>query len=520
VQVIVRNANEATLFANGTERVSLSYAESLLDGQIGLGTWNAVARFDDYSVQQFVPPPSASLPHADDFSDGTADFFEVRSGAWDVAGGRYAVVPAPSTDGISTLRLEGIPDDVDVQVTFNADDASTNRFTNSFIIFDYQSPTDFKFAGAYLGTDQWLIGHRTSFDWVTDAFVSAPINPLTDYDLRLTIENGNSVVLSADGVARVTHNFASSVTDGDLGLGTRSGAISRFDDFSVQEFTPPPSATLPHADDFSDGTAAFFEVRSGTWDASTGRYSVVPPIGSDGISTLRLESIPADLDVQVTFNGDNGTANRFSNSFIIFDYQSPTDFKFAGAYLGTDQWLIGHRTAFDWVTDVSVTAPIHALTDYQLRLTIQNGNGVVLYADGVQRVSLSYASSVIDGAIGLGTRNAAISRFDDFSVQALTGGTQVQSQPEQVHFLEESVFRERRVTPKNGPVPVARFVAWTSVHANQSGVRRPESATLAWTEVHATFRLPPSSDQPLPALEAALSGGLIDAVFSDLDGWY
>ena len=33
---------------------------------------------------------------------------------------------------------------------------------------------------------------------------------------------------------------------------------------------------------------------------------------------------------------------RWSNAFIVFDYQSPTDFKFAGAFVGVDRWAIGH----------------------------------------------------------------------------------------------------------------------------------------------------------------------------------
>ena len=62
--------------------------------------------------------------------------------------------------------------------------------------------------------------------------------------------------------------------------------------------------------------------------------------------------------------GDAG--GTFSkNGVIIFDYQSPTDFKFAGAYFGSGKWLIGHRNGAGWKKDVSVDADIEIETDDQ-----------------------------------------------------------------------------------------------------------------------------------------------------------
>jgi hypothetical protein len=49
------------------------------------------------------------------------------------------------------------------------------------------------------------------------------------------IENDTDVTLYANGVSQVTHSFAQSVTDGEVGLGTRS-AISRFDDLLVAAY--------------------------------------------------------------------------------------------------------------------------------------------------------------------------------------------------------------------------------------------------------------------------------------------
>jgi hypothetical protein len=261
-----------------------------------------------------------------------------------------------------------------------------------------------------------VIGRRTSSGWITDAAASAAIEPQTDYALRVTIDDRGAAALYVDGAPRVSHRYSGSLTDGAVGLGTNN-AVSRFDDFSLQETAPPPSATLPHAEDFEDGVADFFEPRAGAWAVAGGRYSVTPAANSDGVSTLRVASLPADLEIAVTVNADAAASGRFSNAFIIFDYQGPANFKFAGTYVGGGQWLIGRRTASGWITDSAVSASVAPGTDYRLRLTIDGSGLATLYADGVPRVSRQYAESLTDGAVGLGTSNA-ISRFDDLAVQS------------------------------------------------------------------------------------------------------
>jgi hypothetical protein len=106
-----------------------------------------------------------------------------------------------------------------------------------------------------------------------------------------------------------------------------------------------------------------------------------------------------------------------SNALLVFDYQSTLDFKFAGAYVGGDNWVIGHRNTNGWVADALVSDTIDALVDYQLKLVLEASGSVSLHADGVQKASYRFADSLNDGLVGLGTRNA-ISRFDDFFIQA------------------------------------------------------------------------------------------------------
>ena len=441
LQLVVQNDTQVTLSVNGSAKVSHTFSGSLSDGAIGVGTRNAVSRFDHVVVQEFVPPPpppppaTAPFPLAEDFSDGVGDGFQVRAGQAAVISGRYQVAAAPSLgDGVSTINFaDPLPANVELQAVINADPASGGLYSNALIIFDYQSPTDFKFAGAYVGGDQWVIGRRTSSGWTTDATATGVIDPNTDYTLRLVLEATGAVTLYVNGAAQVSRLYSGSLTDGALGVGTWNG-VARFDNVTAQEFTapppppPPPAASLPYSEDLSDGVADFVTVQVGSAAVASGRYQVTAAAGGgDGVSTITFaDPLPASLGFDALINANAASSGLFSNAFLIFDYVSPTNFKFAGAYVGAGQWVIGHRNTSGWVTDSVTTTTITAGTDYNLRLTIQNGNQVTLSVNGLAQVSRTYSESLTDGALGVGTRNA-IARFDNIAAEALSSGTQAQS---------------------------------------------------------------------------------------------
>ena len=54
---------------------------------------------------------------------------------------------------------------------------------NAYIIFDYFSPTDFKFAGIDNSTNKFVIGHRTASGWVVDKQSPLQTKPDTWYDV-------------------------------------------------------------------------------------------------------------------------------------------------------------------------------------------------------------------------------------------------------------------------------------------------------------------------------------------------
>ena len=420
VQVVIENDSRVTFVVDGAAKLTHDFGGSLTNGSVGLATLNATSRFDDLLVQALPTP--ATLPFAEDFDDGSADSLQVRSGQWNVVGGRYESAPELGVNGISTVSLASLPDDFAVQAIINADAGTSVRASNAFVIFDYRSPTDFKYAGAFVGGNRWAIGHVTAGVWIDDVTFAETISATTDYGLRVVIENDSQATLLVDGVGKLTHDFGGSLTDGLVGLATLN-ATSRFDDLIVQALPDP--ATLPFAENFDDGSADSLQVRSGPWNIVGGRYETAPDIGTNGISTIRLGALPTDVEVQAVFNANAGGSGRASNAFLIFDYQTPTDFKYAGAFVGGNRWTLGHMTAGVWIDDATFSETINATTDYALQVRIENDAQVTLLVDGVAKITHQFAAPLTDGSIGLATLNAT-TRFDDLLVQAI-GSTQATS---------------------------------------------------------------------------------------------
>jgi hypothetical protein len=389
---------------------------SLVEGDAAEGELDDAAALDDGAIENALHDGALQL----DFSDELSDVFTVKQGSWSINGGAYHATPAG--DAISLLNEDAQPDgDFVVSVTASADEAVGSLFSNAFIIFDYQSPTNFKFAGLYTSTDLWVIGQRTSKGWTTQAEFSAPVDAGTSYDMTLVIQNDTHATLCIGGVAKVGCSFADSLTDGDLGLGTRN-AVSHFDDLTIRPLIVAGDTSpgeLPVSDDFDDLLAEHFAPELGQWSITLGQYVVTPDPDADGVSLLSLsDGLPDDLRLSVTFNSDDIPGERFSNGFVIFDYQSPTDFKFAGGFATRDEWAIGHRTVDGWVTDVVITAAIDPFTDYTLNVEIHEGSRVTLSV-GELTVEHVYSESVTDGEIGLGSYNSVV-RFDDFTAVDLT----------------------------------------------------------------------------------------------------
>jgi hypothetical protein len=412
---VLLQGDQATLLVNGMSKVTYAYTTAF-SGSVGVGTQNSVSQFDNLAAQQYVPPsaPDGTLPIQENFDDGTAQYFAPQLGNWSVSSGRYGAAPsAVGGDAVSLLQVSGaLPSSLEFDVTMNATAGAGSFFSNGFVIFDYQSPTNFKIAGAFVGMQEWVVGHRDANGWEIDASASDPsIKAGTDYNLQLLLQGGNANLL-VNGAGKVGFSYASAFS-GSIGLGAQN-SLTGFDNLLVQQ---PSSGTLPIQENFDDGVAHYFSQQAGAWAVSAGRYGAAPTtVGGDAVSLLQINgALPSNLEMDVTMNATAGAGTFFSNGFLIFDYQSPTNFKFAGAYIGLQEWVVGHRDANGWQVDTLLGDPtIMAGTDYNLQLLLQ-GNSASLLVNGVSKVSHTYAAA-FSGSVGLGTSNS-LTQFDNLTVK-------------------------------------------------------------------------------------------------------
>ena len=109
---------------------------------------------------------------------------------------------------------------------------------------------------------------------------------------------------------------------------------------------PGGSRDVLRGADFNDGTLTAFAVDSGVWAVASGtarrRRS---SLGKDAAAVLYLDDYQP-IFYEVTANvRAKPTAGWKANAYILFDYWSPTDFKFAGIDICTNKIVIGHRNA-------------------------------------------------------------------------------------------------------------------------------------------------------------------------------
>src|SRR5262249_43765690 len=142
--------------------------------------------------------------------------------------------------------------------------------------------------------------------------------------------------------------------------------------------------------------------------------------------------VPQYFEVLATLTPVKPTGGFKSNAYIIFDYQSDTDFKFAGIDVSTNKLEIGHRTDAGWIIDVqgSATSSLKSDTDYNVFVSV-NGSFVTLIVNNQWTLTFTFAPRVdsygithpiSEGMIGLGANNSKAS-IDNVTVQRIPPAT-------------------------------------------------------------------------------------------------
>jgi hypothetical protein len=146
--------------------------------------------------------------------------------------GRYEVTPAAESDTVSLLSEPAVlPSRFSISAVLEIP-ATAPSPQSGAILFDYQSPTDFKFALLDAGAGRWQIGTRDASGWHVLAERTVLMRAGVDHPLALVIR-GSTATLQADGSTQLVHDFGAPLDDGRIGLGSPGGRL-RFDDVAVR----------------------------------------------------------------------------------------------------------------------------------------------------------------------------------------------------------------------------------------------------------------------------------------------
>ncbi len=419
VDVVLRGSI-AMLYSSGLYIGQFDFGEPLNDGRVGLGTKNAKAEFDELIIQ----PYGATLAHQETFDLNRGFFEKVGAVGWMVQNGRFKTTPDNTQVPIATLNRQGaLPNDFEFAAVVNGT-APGGQPQNAYLLFDYQGPTDFKYAGPAFGsTQKWRIGHYdgTTWDHTGFTFDDASLGIGTDIHVALAIE-GNKVTLYGNDVYIGERDFGTALSAGEVGLATNR-AHAEFDDVTLTAVT-----TTSYTDNFDDARDQWQPI-SGQWATEHSRLEGAAPTGSGtaaGDTALNLLPDAGRLPTQHTIAatvtprpGPFGSTAEYA--FIVFDYQSESDYKFAGAYLhdsdpalaGT-HWVIGHFDGTDFIDDAKLAAPISVDTAYNLELEV-DGGVATLKVGGIQVATHDYDTDYLTrGRTGVGTHQTP-AHFDDLT---------------------------------------------------------------------------------------------------------
>ncbi|MDP7289254.1 MAG: CotH kinase family protein, partial [Phycisphaerae bacterium] len=268
--------------------------------------------------------------------------------------------------------------------------AGTEIDPGEYLVFDESDfggvgPLDFALDGAR-GDDVWLMAADASGD----------LTHFADHVSFGGVANGESFGRWPDHSGDLYP--MTSVTLGAANSGPRVGPVI------ISEVMYNPGI---FGESFTAGGSERFNDVAGLWTVSNEQFGVIPDfIGADTIATINLtDPLWSDYILEADASSNAGGGGYLSNAILIFDYQSPSDFKYAGAFGSYGQWRIGARTSSGWELDGWVSDVISADKSYDLQVRVQ-GDVATLYVDGQAILVNEFGDALDDGLLGIGSVNA------------------------------------------------------------------------------------------------------------------
>ena len=372
------------------------------------------------------------------------------SGNFTASGGMLNATPPSNTT--NSFAVFDVNDDLsnytyfEVTAQVQVGKATGGYKSNAFVIFDYQSATDFKFAGIDGSTNKVEVGHFNGSSWVVDAqsSITGSVSSNTVYGLFLQI-NGNIATLTVNNTWSASFTYPWHVVAGqNVGLGYgivgvgANASNSSFNNLVVQVPTPP--TTFTYTENFINGQALYLDPpASGTWTMATGSDTGIASTAKGAanggaavqmidiglasgklMGTFTLDST-AMLDLKATVSETAG-----SRAGLIYASYGTGSYKFAALYADTQQVVLGHYTPKGgFVIDAAAQYTVTAGTKYTLEL-IADGNAVILSVNGNNALAHNYNSVVVGGQFGIATFKGsstfsmAYVRTDDYRLQPVT----------------------------------------------------------------------------------------------------
>src|SRR5262249_687943 len=146
-----------------------------------------------------LPGGKRDVLRSADFNDGSLQAFAVDNGSFTVANGQLQVAAASLGQTATTVYYvdKYLPIFYEIEANVSMQKPTGGWLANTYVLFDYWSPTDFKFAGLDDSTNKLEIGHVDAAGWHLDTWGSIPggVKPDTFYDLVVDV-NGTVVTVT------------------------------------------------------------------------------------------------------------------------------------------------------------------------------------------------------------------------------------------------------------------------------------------------------------------------------------
>ena len=455
-----------------------------------------------------------------DFNDGSMQAFLPDSGSWTVVSGSMQVSAlSPGQDAVAVYYHDTyLPTYYEIAAQIRAEKPTAGWNANAYVVFDYHSPTNFKFAGINVSTNKYEMGYRDASGWHVVRQTNVQIKPGVYYNMLVAV-NGTAVTVSVNGASAFEYVFPAQIVDGQavplnkglIGLGSQ-GARGTFDNVAVQVLKP--EMTLDETETFEDGVANRFTVPGavGTWSITGGRLNTTPAPGATNLSLM-------DFGRRINVNNYLELTSRVRTSGvagIVFDQYSAGDFKFVAIDVPNQRLLIGHQAPNGgWVVEHQIARTLLATQDYDIQLILR-GAAISVSLNGAFLVSWGFNAAVVDGRFGLVARGGPAS-FDMIQVrsndEAFAGSITPPAGAPNVSIGDATVTEGSSSSPRTvtltlslssaatAPVSVSWTTAAATAMAGSDYIHAGGTVTFAPGQTSATITVTVVGDNIAEALE-------------------